>query len=208
MVFGDKQIHLIETAERLFAEKGYAETSIRDIAKEASVNSAMISYYFGSKENLIKAILDYRTTNLTNLFGPVKPAPDNPLEKMLSFVNFFVDKVFEQKHFYQLLFQLQLTAKDDSLLDYYNSLRHKNYEFLKAMFDTGAANCTFQEEIDISFLTSTLSGTINHIVLNQKFYRQVNNLEGMPEKEFLKSFKKGIKGHLEKIIKGIIKHNI
>ena len=50
----------MEAAEELFAEKGFDGTSVRDVAKEAGVNLAMISYYFGSKEKLMEALFRYR----------------------------------------------------------------------------------------------------------------------------------------------------
>ena len=51
-------IRNIENAAiRLFALKGYSDVSIRDIGKEAGVNSAAISYYFGGKRELYSAIL-------------------------------------------------------------------------------------------------------------------------------------------------------
>lgn len=47
---------LIGVALRLFAEKGYAKTSTREIAQAAGVNVAAISYYFGDKEGLYRAV--------------------------------------------------------------------------------------------------------------------------------------------------------
>jgi AcrR family transcriptional regulator len=47
---------LVGVALRLFAEKGYAETSTREIAQAAGVNVASISYYFGDKEGLYRAV--------------------------------------------------------------------------------------------------------------------------------------------------------
>jgi AcrR family transcriptional regulator len=45
--FTEKQLAIITTAERLFSIKGFEGTSVRDIAQEAGINVAMISYYFG-----------------------------------------------------------------------------------------------------------------------------------------------------------------
>ena len=101
----EKKVHLLECAERLFSENGYAETSIRDIAKLASVNSAMISYYFGSKEKLVKAILDYRTTDLDKVLLDLKVDNLSNLEHIKHVTDFYIDKVFEQKNFYKLLFR-------------------------------------------------------------------------------------------------------
>ena len=47
-------------AERLFALKGFAEVSVRDITTEAAVNLAAVNYHFGSKEALIEAVSSYR----------------------------------------------------------------------------------------------------------------------------------------------------
>ena len=54
----------METAEILFAEKGFNGTSVRDIAEKAHVNLAMISYYFGSKDKLLESLFDYRGEHL------------------------------------------------------------------------------------------------------------------------------------------------
>ncbi len=47
---------LLLVALRLFAESGFVKTSIRRIAAEASVNVAAVSYYFGSKAGLYRAV--------------------------------------------------------------------------------------------------------------------------------------------------------
>jgi AcrR family transcriptional regulator len=62
MEYNAKQLQIIEVAERLFSQKGFAGTSVRDIAQEADVNVSMISYYFGSKEKLIEALFQLRMT--------------------------------------------------------------------------------------------------------------------------------------------------
>ena len=46
---------LLDAALRLFAEHGFSKTSIRQIAEAASVNTALISYYFGDKKGLYRA---------------------------------------------------------------------------------------------------------------------------------------------------------
>jgi AcrR family transcriptional regulator len=48
---------ILDSAERLFADGGYAATSLRSIMAEAGVNVAAIHYYFRSKESLLEAVL-------------------------------------------------------------------------------------------------------------------------------------------------------
>jgi len=47
---------ILDAAEHLFAERGFAETSLRLITSRAGVNLAAVNYHFGSKSALIEAV--------------------------------------------------------------------------------------------------------------------------------------------------------
>jgi AcrR family transcriptional regulator len=49
--------HIIEAASAVLAAQGYANTSIKDIAREAGIAQGLVHYYFGSKEELVLAVL-------------------------------------------------------------------------------------------------------------------------------------------------------
>jgi AcrR family transcriptional regulator len=51
---------ILDAAERLFAEQGYAATSLRQLTQRAGVNLAAVHYHFGSKAGLAKAVLARR----------------------------------------------------------------------------------------------------------------------------------------------------
>ncbi|WP_243298419.1 TetR/AcrR family transcriptional regulator [Bacillus litorisediminis] len=53
----DKQQKIAETAIKLFAEKGYANTSTSEIAKEAGVAEGTIFRHYGTKDNLLLSVL-------------------------------------------------------------------------------------------------------------------------------------------------------
>jgi AcrR family transcriptional regulator len=48
---------IIAVAERLFAERGFAGTTLRTVVSEAGVNLAAVHYHFGSKEELFRAVV-------------------------------------------------------------------------------------------------------------------------------------------------------
>lgn len=52
----DTVTRILDTAEVLFAERGFAETSLRNITSKARVNLAAVNYHFGSKKSLIQAV--------------------------------------------------------------------------------------------------------------------------------------------------------
>jgi len=73
---------ILEVAERLFLEKGFAMTSTTEIAKEVGCNQALVHYYFRTKDNLFNVIFEqkfkdffhglFEIRNLGNLSFPDK----------------------------------------------------------------------------------------------------------------------------------------
>ncbi|MBN1569075.1 MAG: TetR family transcriptional regulator [Acidobacteria bacterium] len=53
----DTKQRILDAAEKLFGEKGYDSTSLRQIISEAKVNLAAIHYHFGSKQELLDQVI-------------------------------------------------------------------------------------------------------------------------------------------------------
>jgi AcrR family transcriptional regulator len=53
----DTKEKILDTAERLFGDQGYAATSLRHIISDAGVNLAAVHYHFGSKEDLLDHVI-------------------------------------------------------------------------------------------------------------------------------------------------------
>jgi len=60
----DTRDQILDTAERLFAERGIDAVSLRTLTAEAGVNLASVHYHFGSKEALVTAVFDRRVDPL------------------------------------------------------------------------------------------------------------------------------------------------
>jgi AcrR family transcriptional regulator len=56
----DTRTRLLDTAERLFAERGIGATSVRDLASAARANLGAVTYHFGSKDALVHAVIERR----------------------------------------------------------------------------------------------------------------------------------------------------
>jgi AcrR family transcriptional regulator len=57
---------IIDTAEQLYANKGFAAVSLRHIIRDAGVNTAAVHYHFGSREALVRAVLERRAGPINN----------------------------------------------------------------------------------------------------------------------------------------------
>ncbi|NEL80504.1 MAG: TetR/AcrR family transcriptional regulator, partial [Xanthomonas perforans] len=56
---------ILGAAEELFAQHGFAGTSLRQLTTQADVNIAAVNYHFGSKENLVNEVFRRRMDEMT-----------------------------------------------------------------------------------------------------------------------------------------------
>lgn len=63
----DRKTRILDAAERLFAEHGYDGVTLRRIAKQATVDVALTSYHFGSKDGLFRAVFARRAEVLNRI---------------------------------------------------------------------------------------------------------------------------------------------
>lgn len=67
----DKQRNILDAALNLFALEGYNATSTSKIARAAHVSEGLIFRHFGSKEGLLKAIVEEGAARASTLFEPI-----------------------------------------------------------------------------------------------------------------------------------------
>ena len=205
MELTEKQLSIMETAERLFAENGYDGTSIRDIAHAADVNVAMISYYFGSKEKLLQTIFEKRTeywrTHLENLIGDKNASS---FEKVNMLIDHYVDKIFKLTCFHRIMAQQQMTNEDSPVRDLILDTKKRNQELVKKLIQEGQKKGDFKKNIDIPLLMITMMGTINQLLTTQHHYRVLNNLQSLSDDEFYKVTRKKLGQHIKTIFKAIL----
>jgi AcrR family transcriptional regulator len=71
--------HIARVAARLFAERGYDATPVREIVKAAGVSKPTLYYYFRSKEGLASALLTVPLSNLESVLRQIVTAEPEPV---------------------------------------------------------------------------------------------------------------------------------
>ena len=73
----DTRTQILDAAERLFAERGYRGTSVRAITELAGANLAAVGYHFGSKAELVAAVV-------RRVIEPINAAQSDGLDRLLA----------------------------------------------------------------------------------------------------------------------------
>jgi AcrR family transcriptional regulator len=195
----------METAEILFAEKGFNGTSVRDIAEKAHVNLAMISYYFGSKDKLLESLFGYRGEHIKlKLESMVEDKTLGSFEKLDLLIDHYIEKIMNQQCFSRIMVREQVVNHTGITAKLITQMKKRNQEIISKLIHQGQKKGEFKRNIDIPLMMATLVGTAGHLIATQPYYREINNLQSMSDEEFQKNIKKKLSQHLKKLFKAIL----
>lgn len=194
MNYNSKQIDILNVSLKLFAEKGFDGTSIRDIAKAADINVAMVSYYFGSKEKLLEAIIIYRVSDFRMILENLQTEQISPIEKIKKFVSLYVYMLFQNKDFYQLVHFEIVNQKRACDFSAFSEIKKKNLLLLENIIAEGQTDGEFKSNCNSLLIPALVIGSFSQIYNNKKFYMEMLNLndEKAFENYMLNTFKEEI----------------
>ena len=205
MEYSEKQVQLIQAAEKLFADKGFEGTSVRDIAETAGMNLAMISYYFGSKEKLMEAMFLYRSEFFKlKLVSMIEDKKLSPMEKVEKLIDQYIDKLSNQQCFHRVMVREQMVNNNGFIANQISEMKKRNHHLIQQLIQEGQKKGVFKKNVDTALLMMTLTGTVSQMITTQHYYREINNLQSMTEEEFLEYVRKKVSVLMKKIFKAIL----
>jgi AcrR family transcriptional regulator len=200
--FNEKQILILEVAETLFAEKGFDGTSIRNIAKEAKINIAMVSYYFGSKERLLESLILFRTSDLKLQLDNLIHEDLEPIEKINKLIELYINRINCNKGIYRILHFEFTSKKRDSNLQAFSELKKGNLKSLESIIIEGQTKGIFRKDVIIPLITPTILGTFFHFHMNKHFFENLLNLK--TEDLYNNYIKTNLTKHIQQTIKALL----
>ncbi len=202
MELNDKQIEILSVAEKLFAEKGFDGTSVRDISKIADINVAMISYYFGSKEKLLEQLILFRVQDLKIKLENLFQENLNPFEKIEKFIEFYIQKIDSNRHMYKIM-HFEISSKKRAMdLEGFHKIKKNNLESLTKIIEEGQNKNIFKKNINIPLITPVILGTYFHFYTNKNYFDDVLNFKS--DLEFNNYIKNELTKHIQTIIKALL----
>jgi len=94
---------LLETATELFAEKGYAGASVREIVEKAGVSKPVLYYYFKSKEGLFYAILEWAANVQQDVLNEIFESRGTVLERFIFLYRRLYEGIQQYKSLYIMI---------------------------------------------------------------------------------------------------------
>ena len=202
--FNEKQMQILQVTEKLFAEKGFDGTSIRDIAKQANINIAMVSYYFGSKEKMLEALIYSRISDMKLQLESLSKEAISPVEKINKLIELYIHRINKNKGIYQIL-HFELTSKKREIdLKSFAEVKKQNFEIIKKIIVEGQEKGIFKQDINLILIPSSILGPFFHFQMNRPNYEEMLDLK--TDKAYDNYIKNELTKHIQQTIQSLLLH--
>jgi TetR/AcrR family transcriptional regulator, regulator of cefoperazone and chloramphenicol sensitivity len=96
----ETRARLLNAASRLFAERGYARVTVRDICNKARANVAAVNYHFGGKDGLYGAVMRHAMETMQATTEAARSAGQGlpPAERIRAYISVFADRLLGVHH--------------------------------------------------------------------------------------------------------------
>lgn len=172
----DVKNSIVEAAVTLFNRNGYSGTSIRDIAKEAGVNIANISYYFENKHGLLEYCL---TTYFEQYLACIEKGYHLSVEKEAHDTLKSIAKnilVFQSENSHLTRFVLREVSIDSQVVrEIMTTYYTKERFYFKKVFEKGFGERSYKQS-SINYFIMQLKGLLGMPYLNAFYVKELLHL--------------------------------
>jgi len=115
---------ILDAAFKVFGNKGFAATRMRDIADEARVNLALINYHFKSKEELFKTVMSESIKVMQTTFIKFMDDPNNTMkEKLVNIMDAVAGLMIENNEIVLFVFN-EMSSDDEFTKEFLDPFQH------------------------------------------------------------------------------------
>ena len=159
---GKQRRLIMEKSQVLFWEKGYAETSMKDIANECGFRPANIYNFFASKEEILFFILKEEMEEIVNPIRFLEYEENDPLQQLRFLIEIHVKITLGEKRASKLLFDTELrnlsAERRKVILDLRDDYNRIGYSILKRGINKGLFRA-IDEKIALNLIASMIVRT-------------------------------------------------
>ena len=204
----DTKTKIISAAIQIFAEKGKYGTRMEEIAARASVNKAMLYYYYTNKEILfkevLKTILDKIATSIISSTKQITESSNDPTEIVEAFIHAH-NKAFSQNSEYTKIILNAIINTPEEFREVMEVTQpdHIFPQKLMDIFDQGISQNDFRK-VDPMQVFISIIGTNLIYFIGKPIAETIMNLEVQDEQAFLKEREDSV---VDLLLYGLVKKN-
>jgi AcrR family transcriptional regulator len=151
---------LLAIAAQLFAERGFKNTTVRDIADAAGILSGSLYHHFDSKESMVDELLDSFQTELWTKYDEIEASDLTPRQKLEAIIRTSFEAIGEHRDEVAIF---QSDALHLATFERFSYLIERNRKFRvlwTGLLEAGVASGEFRADLDVALVYRFVRDTV------------------------------------------------
>jgi len=158
----DKRRRILNAAVKVFAEKGFYNSKVAEIARRAGVADGTIYLYFKNKDEILIHIFEEEMEKITAHMRDVLAAESDAIAQLRCFVNTHLSFVRKNPKLAQV-FQLELRQSNKFIKEYTGSKLREYLNLAGQIIESGQAQGVIRADLTASLVKRALFGALDEI---------------------------------------------
>jgi len=160
----NSKYHLIlDAAIKVFAEQGFHQATISQVAREAGVADGTIYLYFKNKADILSNFFSYRSRQVFDRFRQVVDEADSAEEKLRSLIRLHLSE-FQRDRNMAVVFQREALLARYVKDEYITEVTRMYMDILTEIIRLGQAEGTIRKQLPLGLAKRFILGAVNEVI--------------------------------------------
>jgi TetR/AcrR family fatty acid metabolism transcriptional regulator len=159
----DRRRQILDAAVRVFAQKGFTQCRVSDIAEEAGVAYGLVYHYFGSKDEVLDTLFLERWDVMVALIGDIDEQEIPARDKLYAIASFIVDSYRHDPDLMKVII-VEVTRAANSFGQTHLDVIRKAYGRIGDIVARGQADGEFSDVVTPQFAALAFYGAIEQVL--------------------------------------------
>ena len=159
----DKYQRILEASVNVFADNGFHQSTVSQIAKKAGVADGTIYLYFKNKEDILVQIFNYKTKQIFERFREVVNSADNPIEKLRNLIRRHLQE-FQQDRNLAVVYLAETRQINRVMEDQIKIMSKMYFDLVAEILEQGQQDGNFRKALYLGLVKRHILGSVDEVI--------------------------------------------
>jgi TetR/AcrR family transcriptional regulator, fatty acid metabolism regulator protein len=159
----DKYHRILEAAVKVFADQGFYESTIAQIAREAGVADGTIYLYFKNKDDILVQFFEFKTKQVFDRFQKIVKKGDNAVEKLTQLIRRHL-KEFEKDQNMAVVYQAETRRNSPLVKEQIRQMSKMYLDIVAEIVEQGQMEGCFRKDLYLGLVKRYILGAVEEVI--------------------------------------------
>jgi len=172
---GDKRDSILKAATKVFAQNGYFQSQVADVARVAGVAAGTVYLYFKSKDDLLVSIFERSMQEVLADARAAIAEIDDPAERLSRLAHLHLERLGRDKNL-AVVFQVELRQSVKFMERFSETFLQDYFKLIRQAIADGQQSGAFRKDISATTATKIFFGALDEMATNWVLSRRKYDL--------------------------------